>query len=71
MVIQATIYLPVPGIEPTSSVFLGECVTHYATVVTLQREAKLHINEEFSIRLLFINIVPFLHNITQYMGGLG
>ena len=28
VVIQATMYLPVPGIEPTSSVFLGECVTH-------------------------------------------
>ena len=25
--IRATMYLPVPGIEPTSSVFLGECVT--------------------------------------------
>ena len=21
-------YMPVPGIEPSSSVFLGECVTH-------------------------------------------
>ena len=28
VVIRATMYLPVPGIEPTSSVFLGECVTH-------------------------------------------
>ena len=26
-------YLPVPVIEPTSSVFLGECVTHWAKVV--------------------------------------
>ena len=25
-------FLPVPGFEPTSSVFLGECVTHSATV---------------------------------------
>ena len=25
-------YLPVPGIEPTSSEFLDECVTPYATV---------------------------------------
>ena len=28
VVIPATMYLHVPGIEPTSSVFLGECVTH-------------------------------------------
>ena len=28
VVIQTTMYLPVPGIEPTSSVFLGKCVTH-------------------------------------------
>ena len=28
LVIQATIYLLVLGFEPTSSVFLGECVTH-------------------------------------------
>ena len=28
VVIRLTMYLPVPGIEPTSSVFLGECVTH-------------------------------------------
>ena len=26
--IRATMYLPVPGIEPTSSVFLGEFATH-------------------------------------------
>ena len=26
--IRATMYLPVPGIEPPSSVFLGECVTY-------------------------------------------
>ena len=28
VVIRATMYLPVPGIEPMSSVFLGKCVTH-------------------------------------------
>ena len=28
MVIRATMYLAVPGSEPTFSVFLGECVTH-------------------------------------------
>ena len=33
MVVQATMYLPVPGTEPLSSVFLGECVTRLATVV--------------------------------------
>ena len=26
--IQATMYVPVPGTEPTSSVFLGKCVSH-------------------------------------------
>ena len=33
MVIQITMYLLVPGIEPIPSVFLGECVTHSATLV--------------------------------------
>ena len=28
VVIRATMYLPAPGIEPTSSVFLDKCVTH-------------------------------------------
>ena len=28
VVIRATMYLPVPGFAPTSSVFLGECVTN-------------------------------------------
>ena len=28
VVIRATVYLPVSGIEPMSSVFLAECVTH-------------------------------------------
>ena len=28
VVIRATMYLPLPEFEPTSSVFLGKCVTH-------------------------------------------
>ena len=28
VVIRATMYVPVAGIEPTSSVFLDECVAH-------------------------------------------
>ena len=30
LVIRANMFLPVPGIEPTSSLFLGESVTHKA-----------------------------------------
>ena len=30
-------YVPVPGFEPTSSVFLGECVTHWAIVVDIHK----------------------------------
>ena len=28
VVIRATMYLPLPGVGPMFSVFLGECVTH-------------------------------------------
>ena len=30
-------HLPVSGFEPTSSVFLGECVTHWATVEDIKQ----------------------------------
>ena len=32
VVIRATMYLPLPGTEPTFSVFLAECFIHWATV---------------------------------------
>ena len=35
-------YLPVTGMEPTSSVFLGKCVTHKATVAdTIKRPLEI------------------------------
>ena len=33
VLIRATMYLPVSGFDPRSSVFLGECVTPYVTVM--------------------------------------
>ena len=41
MVIWATMYWNVPVFEPTSPVFLGECVTHWAT------EADIFIQQKF------------------------
>ena len=36
-------YLPVPGTEPTSSVFLGECVTLWATVANEYKNRSLRL----------------------------
>ena len=43
-------YLPVSGIEPTSSVFLGECVTRSATVA--------HLTKKIQKVALGLNYVP-------------
>ena len=42
-------FLPVPGFEPMSSVFLGECVTHSATVADA-----LHCLSENFIKLVIL-----------------
>ena len=53
VVIQPTMYLPVPGIEPTSPVFLGESVTHKATVADICHLGSCHI---IALKAIFICI---------------
>ena len=61
--IQATMYLPVPGFEPTSSGLLGECVTHWATAAATdyhtgpQRQLQITILGRSSYRLPYLATV--------------
>ena len=44
MVVQVTVYVPVIGIEPSSSVFLGKHV--YATHRVLQKRADIYTSDK-------------------------
>ena len=70
-VIQAIMYLPVPGFEPTSSVFPDECVTRWATVADnlgwdqLQRIPESEVQGLLSI-LIAIKYMTPLKDIHTY-----
>ena len=56
VVIQATMYLSVHGIEPASSVFLGQCVLHYAPALLLSIQYLARGLSGVAVRVLTSNL---------------
>ena len=68
-------YLPVPGIEPTSSVFLGKCVTHLATVrdtyyFSFRSFFLLYFQRNKTLTFIFIKTESDIF-LNSTLGGLG
>ena len=56
----------VPGFEPTSSEFLGECVTHWATVADamVNDAALVYVGEFFfAVLISFFSVESKVHNV--------
>ena len=55
-------YLPVPGFEPTSSVFPADCVTYWATVADVV-VCSYHFMHNLSLHIMFTKLgIYFLSN---------